>query len=506
MESHCFGKVYLVGAGPGDPGLLTLRGKACLEQAEVVIYDALVDPVLLRHAPRAEQVFVGKQAGRHSLPQEEINRILLEQAAKHSHVVRLKGGDPFIFGRGGEEALALAGAGVPFEVVPGVTAATGAAAYAGIPLTHRGLAASVSFITGHTGTTPSGVPDLSRLLEGSLVFYMAHGHLAAITRELQDLGRSAATPAIVIESGTYARQRVVEGTLGDIAARCSAAQIGAPALLLTGEVAALRASLNWFEARPLFGMRVALTHTAQRQGPLETRLQELGAHLHAFPTIELPGAPPSPPPAPLERYDWIVFTSANAVEMVFEHLDQAGLDVRALAGNRLCAVGATTADTLRSRYLRVDAQPESFDPEALCAAMATRQALPGARVLLPRSDIARGAVSAMLRAHGAAVTEWIAYEKRAPAANAAAIEALLSFAPEVVVFTNAGAARNLSRLMSPEQLVRLKQTACFASIGPVTTQAAEEHGMPVAVQPDRHDVTHLVEALCAWRKQQTPDR
>jgi uroporphyrinogen III methyltransferase / synthase len=500
MDAAPTGKVYLVGAGPGDPGLLTLRAKACLEQAEVVVYDALVDPAVLRHAPQAERVYVGKQAGRHSLPQEEITRILLEQASKYRHVVRLKGGDPFIFGRGGEEALALARARVPYEVVPGVTAATAAAAYAGIPLTHRGLAASVSFITGHTGGGEDPVPDLSRLLHGSLVFYMGLKNLPGIAAQLERLGRVGTTPAAVIEWGTYARQRTVCGTLGDIAGLCAEAEISAPALLLVGEVVGLREELNWFEARPLFGLRVALTHTAQRQGPLEARLLELGASLYAFPTIELAPAPRPPLPVAPGSFDWIVFTSANGVEMLFAYLEQQGLDARALAGARLCAVGTTTSDTLRRRYLHVDAQPEGYEPEALLAALGAAGSLAGSQVLLPRSDIARAAVADVLRSAGAQVTEWQAYEKRAPAASQEAVEDLLRFEPEVVVFTNAGAARNFARLLGPERLARLKTSAAFASIGPVTTRAAEELGLAVHVSPERHDVLHLVEALCQWRR------
>lgn len=493
-----FGKVYLVGAGPGDPGLLTLRGRQCLEQAQVVIYDALVHPALLEYAPRAELIFAGKQADRHSLPQEEITRILLEQARRYDTVVRLKGGDPFIFGRGGEEALALAEAGIPFEVVPGVTAATGAAAYAGIPLTHRGLATSVTFLTGHVGTGEGDLPEFANIgLEGTLVFYMGVKNLGRIVQALLDLGRAPETPAALIEWGTYARQRTLSATLDTIEAQAREAGIGAPSLFVVGETVSLREQLAWFEARPLFGLRIALTHSAQPKGRLEAQLQELGATLFSFPTLELAPAPPPALPAPLDSFDWIVFTSANAAQMLFEYLDQQGLDARALARSRICAVGSNTSEALRRRFLRPDAEPQGYEPEQLLETLQRTASLRGMKVLLPRSDIARASIADTLRGAGAAVREWAAYEKRSPAASPETVQALLQFDPALVVFTNAGAVQNFAQLLGPA-LSALKQRAAFASIGPVTSRAAEDQGLEVAVEPAHHDLLHLVEAICAW--------
>lgn len=499
MSSSSFGKVYLVGAGPGDPGLLTLRAKECLERADAVIYDALVNPALLEHAPRAERIFAGKQADRHSLPQEEINRILIEQAARHAMVVRLKGGDPFVFGRGGEEALALAEAGIAFEVVPGVTAAVGCAAYAGIPLTHRGLASRVTFLTGHSGQD-TDTTLFSRLPEGTLVFYMGVKNLGKIVAAVRGAGRAAETPAAVIEWGTYARQRTVVGTLDSMEARCQEAAVDAPAILIVGEVVTLREQLSWFEARPLYGLRVVVTHRAQPNGLLESRLHDLGASVFEFPTLELAPRPQAALLEEVRHFDWIIFTSSNAVEMIFEHLEEQQLDARALAGVRLCAVGHATCDSLRRRYLQIEAQPDGFEASTVLEALEAFGPLSGQKVLLPRSDIARTALPLALREAGAVVSEIAAYEKRIPSTSAQIIAELMEFQPELLVFTNAGAVRNFVRMLGREQLDSLMQSAACASIGPITSRALEEEGLHVSVEPVQHELVYLMEAICAWRQ------
>jgi uroporphyrinogen III methyltransferase/synthase len=498
------GNVYLVGAGPGDPGLLTLRGLRCLQGAGVVVYDALVNPALLRHAPRAEHVFVGKQSDRHSLPQEEIQQLLIAYARRGLTVVRLKGGDPFVFGRGGEEALALAEADIPFEIVPGVTAGIAAPAYAGIPVTQRGLATSVTFITGHfAGESKTLDIDFQRLSpSGTLVFYMGVAALPEICKALVQHGWPDDTPCAVVEWATYARQRTVSGTLNDLPDAVNAAGIGAPSIIVVGPVAALRDQLAWFENRPLFGLRIAVTHTEQRKGPLEEQLASLGAGVFSFPTLEV--EPETTPGVLLDagRHDWIVLTSANAADMLFASLDHEGKDARALAGVRLCAVGASTMDALAARYLRADALPENYTSEAIVAAMMRVGNVKGASVLIPRADVGRASLAQALIDAGAVVDEAIAYHTRLPAASGALKEELLAYQPHLLVFTNAAAVRNLCEIFPPGDLATLRESASAASIGPVTSRAVGDAGFGVAVEPALHDVAHLVEAICDWWREQ----
>ncbi len=486
------GKVYLVGAGPGDPGLLTLRGRDCLACAEAVVYDALVDPAFLAFAPRAETVYAGKEASRHSLPQADINRILISLARRHAVVVRLKGGDPFVFGRGGEEAAALVEAGIPYEVVPGVTAGIAAPAYAGIPLTRRGLASTLSFIAGHTrdNDKPFDIPAM--VASGTLVFYMGVRNMPRIVTAVLAMGRSPETPAAVIEWGTLARQRTIVGTLSDLHARCVAAAVEAPALIVVGETVALRENLAWFEARPLHGLRIAVTHTTQRRGALERRLTDLGAEVFSFPTLTIEPVADSAMDFTPGEYDWVVLTSVNSADLLFEGLARRGQDARALAGVRLCAVGNAAVDAIERRFLHVDAVAPGYRPHEVLAAMGP---LRDKRVLLPRADITRSSLAAALREAGARVTEVAACETRPRTPDAEALAALRDFSPEVVVFTNATAAANFARVagdtVAPETV--------FASIGPVTTQAARSAGLAIAIEPARHDLPNLVEAICAWR-------
>lgn len=506
MPSTSYGKIFFVGAGPGDPGLLTLRGKACLEQAQAVLYDGLVNPRILEFASQAEHVYVGKKSGSHSLPQQEINRILIDYASRHDRIVRLKGGDPFVFGRGGEEASALHAAGVPFEIVPGVTAGIGAPAYAGIPVTCRGISSAVSFFTAH-GLADEGQErmDLARLAtHGTLVFYMTTKTLPQVVQAALLAGRAPDTPAAAIEWGTYARQRTVEGSLENIAQRCIDACIEAPVLFVIGDVVALRDHVAWFEARPLHALRIVTTHAAERQGVLEARLAELGAEVFCFPSMEASPQPPPPAFEEISRYDWIVLASVNAAEMLFSALEQRGQDARTLAGVRLCTIGETAHEAVQRRFLAVDAPVDNYGDNHVIAAIEAHGPLHGQRVLLPRSDVARGSLSTALRDAGATVDETAAYRSTAPATTPERVTALLNFAPNLVVFTNAGAVRNFSRLLGEESFDTLKTHAAFASIGPVTSQAAQDHGLKIAIEPARHDIPHLIEAICAWRDAAPP--
>jgi len=498
------GIVYLVGAGPGDPGLLTLRARHCLRLAGAVVYDALVNPVLLDHASKAEHIYVGKKADRHSLPQEEIQRILIDYARRGETVVRLKGGDPFVFGRGGEEALALAAADIPFEVVPGVTAGIAAAAYAGIPVTHRGHATSVTFVTGHlSGEEKKLDIDFSRFdPKGTLVFYMGVGALSQIVEGLRTAGWQEDTPCAVVESGTYARQRTVTAPLSGIATAVADAKVGTPAIILIGTVTGLRAQLAWFESRPLFGLRVAVTHSAQGDDTLEGRLRALGADVYVCPTVEVHQETQPAGVEDLQAYDWLVLTSANAARVVFATLDAQGHDARHLANVKICAVGASTLTALEQRYLKPDVIPENYTSEAVVAAVAQVGMLEGARVLIPRADVARANLASALQAEGATVTETVAYHMELPEDAAGAMTGLLEFQPALVVFTNAAAIRNLRSLLAADDLARLSTNTKAASIGPVTSRAAEDADFEVAVEPSLHDVAHLVEGICAWWQEQ----
>ncbi len=499
--SAAIGKVFLVGAGPGDPGLLTVRGRELLERADVVVFDHLVHesiPGIARAG--AERIFVGKRPDQQPLTQDDIGRLLVTLAREHACVVRLKGGDPFVFGRGGEEALALAGAGVPFEIVPGVTAGLGATAYAGIPVTHRGLASSVTFVTGHAATDdPCSPSRLDRLhLDGTLVFYMSASRLEENLRAVMAAGRPPETPAAVIESGAQPRQRVVTGTLAELAARAATLGVQSPALVVVGEVARLRDQLKWFEDRPLFGRRVVVTRAKDRAAELIRLLRERGADIFEFPTVEIDASPVAAPLGELSAYAWIVLASINAVETLFARMAADGVDARSLHGVRLCAISARTAEALHQRALRADLTPAEYESENVADEMERAGGpLRGQRVLMPRPEIGRSALPGVLRARGAEVHEVPAYEAAIPRDSAQLAGALLEFAPDYVVFSSASAARNLGAILGPARTAALTRVAVFAAIGPIAAQSAADSGMSAAVVPARHTIAELVAALAA---------
>ena len=500
------GIVYLVGAGPGDPGLLTLRGKECLEQADVVLYDALVNPRLLTHASRASCEFVGKRAGKTRTPQEEINQRLVDHAQAGKVVVRLKGGDPFVFGRGGEEAEVLAEQDIPFEVVPGITAGIAAPAYAGIPVTHRGVATSLSIITGHRDPTLGETTvDLSALAqEGTLVFYMGVGNLTRVVDELRRIGRDRATPMAVIERGTWPEQRTALGTLDTIVARCQQVGIEPPALIVAGEVARLRERLNWFESRPLYGLRVAVTRSQTHVSGLTAQLEALGASVFEFPTIDIGLVDSDEPASAFSDFDWIVLTSINGADALFARMDRLGQDARMLAGVRLCAIGSATAARLEQRFLHVDLMPERYDAEhTLSAIVEAAESLDGKRILLPRSDLAPGFLPDELRKRGAEVTEWIAYRTIPPEASPEMIAALVAWQPQVVTFTSGSTVRNFRGALSETELADIAAHADFAAIGPVTAKAVADAGLNTSIQPEQHDIPSLVAAIRDWHMART---
>lgn len=495
------GIVYLVGAGPGDPGLLTVKGLECIRRADVLVYDRLASPALLAEArPDCEKIYVGKEGGRHAMKQEEINLLLAEQAAAGKVVCRLKGGDPFVFGRGGEEAEVLAARGIPFQVVPGVTAGIAAAAYAGIPVTHRNVATSVALITGHEDPTkPESQLDWARLAGayGTLVFYMGMENLEEICRQLMAHGRAPETPAAVIRWGTRPEQQTVAATLATLVEAARAARMGPPAIIIVGEVVALRERLQWFETAPLFGQTVLVTRARAQASGLAERVRELGGRAWEFPAIEIQDpadwAPVDRAIARLGEYEWLVLTSQNGVERFMGRLYRSGRDARALAGLRLVAVGPATAAALRRHGLAADFVPPEFRASAVLDGL--QAALrPGARVLVARAEVAATELARDLRALGAAADEVVVYRSVPAAGDAGALKAALAEgAIQYVTFASAATVRNLVEAVGAEALAGVK----VAVIGPQTAAAARAAGLTVHLTAAEATIAALVDAIAA---------
>lgn len=414
MESKK-GVVYIIGAGPGDPGLITVKGAACLCRADVIVYDYLAGSDLLGLVKKdARLIYVGKKGGDHTLPQDEINRLLVAEASKGSRVARLKGGDPFIFGRGGEEAEALAAKGIPYEVVPGVTSAVSVPAYAGIPLTHRGLTSTVAFVAGHEdpGKDASDVNWRSLAGIGTLVFLMGVKNLSKIVANLLENGKDAATPAALIQWGTTPDQVTVIGTLGNIGEKADERKIAPPAVLVVGSVVGLRGGLDWFETKPLFGKGIVITRPEEQSRAFGELLSVEGARPIFFPTIKIEG-PKSTEGLDralehIEGYDWIIFTSANGVNAFFRRLHEGGGDIRNLKGIAICAIGPATAALLRSMGIRADLVPDRYISEGVLEAL-NRKNLQGKKILLPRAEMARDVLPDGLVNMGASVDVVVAY-------------------------------------------------------------------------------------------------
>ena len=499
------GKVILVGAGPGDPGLITLRGVRALGQADLVLYDRLANPALLAHAaPGAETRYVGKESDAPGERQAAVNRLLVAEAKRGKTVVRLKGGDPFVFGRGGEELEALVEAGVPFEVVPGVTSAVAAPAYAGIPVTHRGMAAAFTVVSGSEDPAKPEPPlDWAALAKtpGTLVLLMGARRLDEIAAALVRYGRPADTPAAVVRWGTLPAQRAVYGTLADIAQRAADAGVGAPAVAVIGEVAQLGERLRWFDRAPLFGLRVLVTRPRQQMSALSRLLTEHGAEPVEAPAIEIApvedAAELDAALAALGTFDWVVFTSVNGVAAVFERFAALGRDARAFGGAQVAAVGSATAEALAERGIAADYVPRTFTTAAIADGFSGID-MRGKRVLLPRADIAPTNLADALRARGAEVASIAAYRTlKPPDADARTREALASGTIGAAAFTSSSAVRNLMEALDGD--ARLLDGVMIASIGPVTSAAAREAGLRVDVEAPVHTVPGLVEAMAAAR-------
>jgi uroporphyrinogen III methyltransferase/synthase len=508
------GHVSLVGAGPGDPGLITLRGVELLARAEVVVFDYLSNPQLLAHAPdSAQRIYVGKKASAHTLTQDQINALLVELGLAGKRVVRLKGGDPFVFGRGGEECEALLAAGVTFEVVPGITAAIAAPAYAGIPVTHRDFNSTFTFVTGHekeeeNTTTAQGTAsdvDWSVLAKlPCLAFYMGVKSLPRICARLVEHGMTPSTPAATIRWGTTPQQRVVTATVATLPQAVEQAKLTAPALTVIGKVVSLRPMLNWFESRPLFGKTIVVTRTRQQASDLSSKLHALGARVIEAPTIELaPGDPIAIESALGElsqgAFDWVIFTSANGVRFARERLIAMGLDARAFGPARIATIGDATADAVRRDLcLSVAVSPDRFVAEALGEALAQRNEITGKRFLLLRADIARPLLVERLRESGAASVRDVAiYETRRPASLPdPLLEAIDAGEVDWLTFTSSSTARNFYEMLGPERAAKLATLgAKVASIGPITSQTLRELGIEPAVEAKRFDVEGLVQAI-----------
>lgn len=495
--------VYLIGAGPGDPDLITLKGLRCLQSAECVIYDSLVNTTLLQHAPLgAELVYVGKRGGGHSISQEDINSLLVEKANSGKIVARLKGGDPCIFGRGGEEAEALAKAGIPFEIVPGITSGYAAPAYAGIPVTHRDFSASVAFITGHED--PSKTESLIAWEKiatgvGTLVFFMGVANLPEIVSNLIRHGRRAETPVALIQWGTYPYQEVATGTLATIVEQVKSSGLSAPAITIVGEVVRLRESLRWFETRPLFGRRILITRPKHQAEELRSRLAALGADVIAFPTIELrePHSWEALDEAiqRVERYQWLIFTSANGVQRFFSRYRFLKRDLRDLKGIRIAAIGSATEKAVVEIGLHVEVLPDEFKAEGLLQSLKGR-VLKGTRILIPRAKVARDLLPVELGKQGAKVDVVETYETVVPEAGGERLRQILAERPlDMVVFTSSSTVSNLAEMTKPESLTQLLANTIVAAIGPVTARTAEGHGLRVRVQPRQYSIASLIDAI-----------
>ncbi len=498
------GKVYLVGAGPGDPGLLTLRGKECLEQADVVLYDYLANPTLLAHAQdRTERIYVGRRGKGKYPEQEAINQLLIERARAGNVVVRLKGGDPFVFGRGGEEAEALAMAGIEFEVVPGVTAAVAAPAYAGIPVTHRTLASTLTIVTGHEDPEkPSTALDWSRLAmsQGTVVFLMGMKNLSMIAATLMAEGRAGSTPVAIVRWGTRVSQQTVVGTLADIADKADVAQMEPPTVIVVGEVVRLRSKLNWFERRPLFGKRVLMTRAKEQAAELAVRLAGYGAEPVEAPTITivppLDWGPVDQAVSEIGTYDWIVFTSVNGVSRFMTRLLTYGLDSRCLAGRRLCCIGPRTAQELEKFGVRADVVPEEYQAEGVLATL-NLQDVGKTRILIPRAEVARELLPEELRAAGAYVDVISVYRTLTPDQNSGGWrQELMDHRIHIATFTSSSTVRNFVAMLGGVEAVKpLLQSVTIACIGPITAKTAEEYGLTVSIMPSENTIPALVDAI-----------
>jgi uroporphyrinogen III methyltransferase/synthase len=490
---------------------LTLKGKECLEAADVLLYDYLANPVLLEYAPAtAQRIYVGRRGRGQYQDQADINRLMIDRAKEGNVVVRLKGGDPFVFGRGGEEAEAVAAAGVDFEIVPGISSAVAVPAYAGIPVTHRTLASTVTFVTGHEDPTkPETLLEWPKLAStsGTLVFMMGMKNLPSIVRQLLAEGRPSHQPVAAIRWGTKADQQTIVGTLGDIVEKSEAAHLEPPTVIVVGEVVRLREQLNWFETKPLFGKRVVLTRAREQAREFSQLLAACGAEPIEVPTIQI--VPPAGWQAiddaitRLTTYQWLIFTSVNGVRPFMDRLHVAGKDARALANLRLCAIGPRTAQELGTYGLTADIVPAEFQAEGVIAALA-HVGIRGSRILIPRAEVAREILPEQLEELGATVEVIPVYRTIVPAVDVASLtKQFRDKRVAAVTFTSSSTVRNFVELLGGQDRVQpLLAGVVVACIGPITARTAEEYGLTVSVMPAENTVPALAEAMVRYFKEE----
>jgi len=495
--------VYLVGAGPGDPKLITVKGLECIKKAEVLVYDRLASPRLLAYArPDAEMIFAGKSPVRHTLKQDEINSLLVEKAQEGKVVTRLKGGDPYVFGRGGEEAEVLREHGIPFEVVPGITSGIAVPAYAGIPVTHRDHNSSLAFITGNEDPAKEDTSiDWSRIAKGcgTLVFYMGMSNLPHIVEKLTTNGLPAETPVAVIRWGTRPEQKTVTGVLADIVERARAARMGHPSIIVVGGVVSLREKLKWFESKPLFGKRVLVTRSRSQASVFAEKIENLGGEPWEFPTIEITDPDDY---SPMDRaideigqFDWLILTSINGVQHFFNRMRFKKKDIRDLKGIKICAIGPKTREEIEKYGIFCEFMPEEFVAEAILEGL-KEKAIAGKKVLLPRADIARKVLPETLQAMGALVTEVVAYKTVTGAGDAETIKEMLAEKRiHILTFTSSSTVKNFVQKIAAPNLPELLQGTLTACIGPITANTARELGLKVDIEASEYTIDGMLAAI-----------
>lgn len=497
------GFVYLIGAGPGDPGLFTLRGKRLLEQAQVVVYDRLVsDRILALANPEAEMIYVGKISGKHALNQDQINALLVKKAGEGKKVARLKGGDPFLFGRGGEEAQYIRQHGFDFEVVPGITSAIAAPAYAGIPVTHRDATSSFAVITGHEkpDKTESSIhwPEIARGI-GTLVFLMGVENLPYICQQLLANGRDPDTPVALVRWGTRPEQQVLSGVLQNIVEKVKQSSFQPPAVIIVGEVADLRPELQWVERKPLWGKTIVVTRARAQASVLAEKISDLGGEPLEFPSIQIRKEKNlntlHKALHTLEHYDWIIFTSVNAVDIFFEELIKSGGDIRDLKGCEICAIGPATQKSLEKRGLRVKYVPDEYRAEGMLDEL-RNQVQPGQWVLLPRARGARKVLPESLRQWGLHVKEICLYETVAAGRiTRETLDRVRAGRMDYLTFTSSSTVSNFVKMVGRENLEAVNSRVRVACIGPVTGDTARSLGFNVAVMAEKYTIDGLLEAI-----------
>ena len=500
------GIVYLVGVGPGDPGLITLKAIEKIKASDVLVYDYLANKKFLEYAKDgAEVIYVGKRGGCHTLPQDEINDILIQKAREGKVVARVKGGDPFIFGRGGEEAEALAEAGIPFEVVPGVTAGIAAPAYAGIPITHRDFTTTATFITGHENPTKADSNlywDKIATGVGTIVFFMGMANLEQNMKKLMDNGRDPKTPVALIRWGTTPEQETLVGTVEDIAEKAKTANFKPPAVAVVGGVVSLREKLRWFDTRPLFGKRIVVTRAREQASDFAEILEREGACVVEFPTIRI--APPASWDAidsaieRLDSYHWAIFTSVNGVKYFIERLKDNGRDVRDLKGIKLCAIGPKTASEIEELGLRLDFVPKEYRAEGIIEGLGD---VKGMRILIPRAEVAREILPDELVRMGAAVDVVTAYKTVRPEGKTENIMDLFKQGKiDAVTFASSSTVTNFLQMFDEEVGISFLKGVKVASIGPITAETARKYGIETAIMPTDYTIPALAEAIVNYYK------